>query len=147
MSISDDDDVAQGAVPGRISPDTAPRPLKRFLLQAAAGVCLVLAAIGAVLPVLPATPFVLLAAALLLRSSPALYQRMKKSRLFGRLLTDWEENQGIRLKDRLRAIAIVVGGASITLIFGNLPTWLLVTALVFVAIGVLVILSLPSAKL
>ena len=53
----------------------------------------VLGAIGAVLPLLPTTPFVLVAAWCFARSSPRLHRWLLESRLFGPMLRDWEENR------------------------------------------------------
>jgi uncharacterized membrane protein YbaN (DUF454 family) len=71
-----------------------PNQSTRFtgLKQAAAIVgavaCLILAGIGFFLPVLPSTPFVLLASYLLIQCSPKMHRRLKGSRFFGRILSD-----------------------------------------------------------
>jgi uncharacterized membrane protein YbaN (DUF454 family) len=129
-----------------------PNPSTRFtgLKQAAAIVgavaCLILAAIGFFLPVLPSTPFVLLASYLLIQCSPKMHRRLKGSRFFGRILSDWEDRKGIRPADKVRAIVIVVAGLILTFSVGNLSTTLRFLTLILVLIGLYVIIRLPVAR-
>jgi len=76
---------------------------------------LLLGSIGVVVPLLPTTPFVLLAAACFAKSSPRLHAWLLRSELFGPTLHDWEKNQCISRRVKILAISmmIVVGGISI----------------------------------
>ncbi len=121
--------------------------LRRFASILGSGVCLSLAAIGFFLPVLPCTPFVLLASFLLMRGSPALHQKLKSSRFFGRILVDWEDRKGIRPADKVRAVVVVVSGLILTITFGNLSPLLKFVTLFLVTIGLWVILRLPLAQM
>ncbi|MGN6146745.1 MAG: YbaN family protein [Mesorhizobium sp.] len=56
---------------------------------------LVLAGLGVALPLLPTTPFVILAAFCFARSSPALHDRLLDSRTFGKALRDWRTHRAI----------------------------------------------------
>jgi uncharacterized membrane protein YbaN (DUF454 family) len=56
---------------------------------------LMLAGAGVVLPLLPATPFVILAAFCFARSSPALHDRLHASRTFGKAIRDWRTHRAI----------------------------------------------------
>jgi uncharacterized membrane protein YbaN (DUF454 family) len=51
---------------------------------------------GALLPLLPATPFVLLAAACFTKSSPQAMQWLSHSRLLGPVYRDWQLRGGMR---------------------------------------------------
>jgi len=89
-------------------------PLRALLL--AAGVLLsALAFVGAFLPVLPTTPFLLLAAACFARSSPAFYRRLLANRAFGPYLAQWRHDRTIPRAAKRKAYALVVltFGASI----------------------------------
>lgn len=111
-----------------------------------AGLCVVLATLGIFLPLLPSTPFVLLASYLLCRSSPGMHHSFRNSRLFGRLLTDWEDRGGIRQKDKSRAIVVVLMCSGGTLCFGNLSATLTSMIVALVSVGLFVILRVPLVR-
>ncbi len=73
-----------------------------------------LAAVGVVLPVLPTTPFLLVAAACFARSSPRFYEWLLANRVFGPLIRDWREHRCIPLRAKVLAVALIaaVGGSS-----------------------------------
>ena len=76
----------------------------RALYLSLAGLFFVLAVLGVFLPVLPTTPFLLLTSWCLVRSSPALHARLRRSPLFGPLLADWERHHGVRLYVKISAL-------------------------------------------
>jgi len=47
--------------------------------------------VGVIVPILPTTPFMILAAAIFSRSSPRFHQMLLNNRWFGEVLKDWEE--------------------------------------------------------
>lgn len=116
---------------------------RRILALIGAAVCLVLAAAGLVLPVLPTTPFVLLAGYLLLRSSDQLHKRLVRSRVFGGMLRDWEQTRSIARRTRNSALAVVFVCLTLTVLTTSL--WWSIRAITLFAgsIGILVILRLP----
>jgi hypothetical protein len=67
-----------------------------------------LGALGLVIPVLPTTPFVLLAAACYLRASTRLHQRLVRSRTFGPTIVAWQEHGAIPPRAKAIAIAMVI---------------------------------------
>ena len=72
----------------------APRPLPwpvRWLLLAFAVLCLALGIIGIIVPGLPTTVFILMAAWAAARSSPRLYRWLWNHRLFGPSLRNWAQ--------------------------------------------------------
>ena len=104
---------------------------------------------GVVLPLLPTTPFVLLAAGCFARSSPRMHAWLLGSRVFGPVLADWEKRKCISLKAKLSALTmmIVVGGTSILLFVP--PGWPRLAGLGLIVLGCLVVLSLkvcPDAQ-
>lgn len=134
------DDVSRPKQPTRIA------VLKQAAAIISAVACLILAGIGFFLPVLPCTPFVLLASYLLLQCSPDMHRRLKGSRFFGRILSDWEDRKGIRPADKVRAIVIVIVGLVLSFSVGNLSSTLRFITLILVLIGLFVIIRLPVAR-
>ena len=85
----------------------APGPLRVALLVAGFG-CVGLAALGVFLPLLPTTPFLLVAAACFARSSPRFYRVLLGNRVFGPLIGDWREHRSVPRRAKVMAITAIV---------------------------------------
>lgn len=70
-------------------------PVVRSLYLATGFAALILAAAGVILPVLPTTPFVLLAAACFARSSKHFHDRLLANRIAGPIIYEWVEHRSI----------------------------------------------------
>lgn len=81
--------------------------LKRQLLIIIGTVCVVIGVIGIFIPILPTTPFLLLAAACYLRSSPRFHRWLMNNRLFGVYIRNYTEGRGIPVKVKLFTIALL----------------------------------------
>jgi uncharacterized membrane protein YbaN (DUF454 family) len=77
------------------------------LYAAAGGLCLALGIVGVFLPLLPTTPFVLLASACFLRGSPAAHRRLHAHPRLGPYLAAYEQGRGIPLRAKVVAIALL----------------------------------------
>ena len=96
--------------------------------------------LGAFLPVLPTTPWILLAGFCFARSSPTLHRWLRNSPYFGHMLRDWETHRGIRWRVKLFAVCLVVTVISLTAIFSGAPDWAKLCAAGLGAIGICTIL-------
>ena len=67
-----------------------------------------LGAVGAVVPGMPTTIFLVLAAACFIRSSQKLYDWLITNKTFGPYLKDYREGKGIPLKAKVTALALIV---------------------------------------
>jgi uncharacterized protein len=119
---------------------------KRFVFMALAGLFFVLGALGAVLPVLPTTPFLLLTSYFLARSSPRLNRWLLGSRFFGPILRDWQQLGGVRPDVKVKAIMIVLLAVALSLWLTDLSSTLRWIAAAIALIGIGVILRLPAAR-
>ncbi|RJP32224.1 MAG: DUF454 domain-containing protein [Candidatus Omnitrophota bacterium] len=81
----------------------------RWLWIGAGAISLILAIIGIILPLLPTTPLVILAAYCFSKSSPHLHQWLQTNHYFGSLLRDWEQYGIIRTKSKITATIAMVG--------------------------------------
>lgn len=73
-----------------------------------------LAVLGAVLPLMPTVPFLLVAVFCFARSSPALEQRILDHHYFGPQVRDWQERRAISHKTKLIAIGAMACGVGFT---------------------------------
>ncbi len=119
---------------------------KKVVMMTAAAICFGLAFLGAFLPGLPATPFLLLTSFLLLRTSPKLNARLRRSKMFGPILTDWEEFGGVRSHVKMKAVFVVLISISLTMYFGPEIAWVRWLIGVLAIVGILVICRLPVPK-
>lgn len=79
----------------------------RFILFSVGVISLSLGFIGAFLPVLPTTPFVLLAAWCFVKSSPKAHQWIYRQPMIGDALKNWEQNRAIARKSKITAISLI----------------------------------------
>lgn len=105
-----------------------------------------LAVLGVVLPVLPTTPFLLLASYFFVRSSPRLNAWLLRSRLFGGFLRDWQRHRAVRPRVKVTAVLILLAAVALSIVLGDLPWPLIVLLGVLASIGLVVILRLPVLR-
>src|SRR5690606_32013768 len=79
----------------------------RIVLLAAGFVCVALAVAGAILPLLPTTPFVLLAGWCFARSSPRFHLWLLEHRWLGPYLRNWQDGRGLTRQAKRRALALL----------------------------------------
>jgi uncharacterized protein len=80
---------------------------KKAVLVAAGSVCLALAVLGVFLPLLPTTPFLLLASACYVRSSERLHGWLMGNRLLGGYIRNFKERRGIPLRGRIVTVVLL----------------------------------------
>lgn len=82
-------------------------PAVRYVLLVVGWLAVALGVIGIFLPVLPTTPFLLLAAACFVRSSRRFYLWLVNHRHLGPWIRDYLEGNGIPLKGKVYAIGLM----------------------------------------
>lgn len=119
---------------------------RRVVYLTLAAVFFGLAVVGAILPLLPTTPFLLVTSFLLVRSSPALNDRLMRSRTFGPLLEDWHRHRGVRPRVKMISIALSLTAVTLSAIYGNLPPWGLALLAALSITGMVVLIRLPVIR-
>ena len=88
-------------------PDLHPSATVRWLLVAVGVVATLLGVVGAFVPVLPTTPFLLVAAACFARASPKLDRMLTGSATFGPTILEWRRHRSIPWRTKLVAIGLM----------------------------------------
>lgn len=100
------------------------RGVPRRLLVLAGLLCVGLAVLGWILPIMPATPFLLLAAWLFARSSPRLHRWLRENRLFGRMIRDYEDGRGLPWTWKAGTLLLIWGSVGLSLALVARAWWL-----------------------
>ncbi len=119
---------------------------KRLLYLGCAAFFFLLAVIGIVLPIVPATPFLLVTSYFLVRSFPKLNDLLLEAPYFGPILYDWEVRKGIKTSVKIQAIATVVLGWGISIMVFPIPAWAIYVMAGLVMTGIYVIYRVPEPR-
>ena len=118
---------------------------KKRLLIVAGTVSTAIGIIGIVLPVLPTTPFLLLAAACYLRSSERFYRWLITNRLFGTYIRNYIEGRGMPLMTKIITLLVLWVAIGISAAIGT-QSFILRIVLAVVAVGVTLHIILLKVK-
>ncbi|AQZ51828.1 YbaN family protein [Martelella mediterranea] len=120
------------------------KTVKRRLLIGLGWVMVALALIGAVLPIMPTVPFLIVAAAAFARSSPELEARLMNHPHFGPHLGRWRREGAISLPAKLLAVAAMGCSMVSVLLFAGAWPWLQAGVAFVLACCALYVLTRPS---
>ena len=118
----------------------------RWLYGLLAGLFFLLGTAGAILPGLPATPFLLLTSCFLVRINPKLNDRLLRSRFLGPILVDWQQHGGVRRHVKIKSVICVALIVGLSLCLGNWEGTARLGLIFLAAIGMTVIWRLPVAE-
>lgn len=127
-----------------MAPVTGITSLKQRLYKPLGLTFLLLGAAGILLPVLPSTPFVLLAAWFFARSSPQWHDRLLRSELFGNMIRNWESRRCISLRTKLVALLSMLAAGTASIAYGMEDLTLRIITVVLLVIGGIVVLSIKT---
>lgn len=105
---------------------------------------LLIAFAGAVLPLLPTTPFLLLSAGCFARSSPRWHAWLVNNSTFGPAITNWENNRCVECSTKYFALASMAVMGSLSMIFAMESTQMRVITALLMLIGAVVVCSIKT---
>jgi uncharacterized protein len=106
--------------------------------------CVGFGIVGVILPVLPTTPFLIIALWAFERSSPELSEKLRSHRVVGPYLVAWQDHGVIPLKAKIFAIAAMSFSFGYVFFFTATSVWLLaVLGILLMAVATYVV-SRPS---
>ncbi len=123
--------------------------LKRALLIIAGTLCVALGVLGMFLPLLPTTPFLLLAATCYARSSERFYRWLLANRWCGKYIRNYREGKGIPLRQKVLTILflwLTIGSTAWLAISQWWVRWILLGIAVGVTIHLLKIKTYKPKK-
>ena len=126
---------APQVTPDRLDAPALSGPV-RWLFRTMAAVSLLLALVGAVLPVMPTVPFVLVAAWAAGKSSPRLARWLENHPAMGPLIREWRQGGVVRRRVKWWTTFTMSGGGAFAAVMAR-PWWVPVAVIgVMVAVGV-----------
>jgi len=84
------------------------KQLYRYLIIFIGGLSILLGLLGILLPLLPTTPFFILALGCFARSSPYFHQKLLKAPYIGETLQDWEKHKKIDKKRKIQIYIVIL---------------------------------------
>ncbi|WP_439586407.1 YbaN family protein [Hydrogenophaga sp.] len=118
----------------------------RWLLWAAGSISLALGLIGVVVPGLPTTPFVLLAAACYAKASPRLHGWLLRHRFLGPMVRDWEAHRSLTRRTKTIAILSMVVMVGLSAWGLRHQPWALGALLAAGLVGAFVVVRIPTRE-
>jgi uncharacterized protein len=119
---------------------------KKIIFFAIGWLSVGLAVLGVILPVLPTTPFLLVAVWAFSKSSPALAARIRNDRRFGPMISDWQDHGRIPIFGKIAAVVMMFGAAGYLWFYSGLPLWLVISVCI-IMLGVAgYVVSRPSGQ-
>ena len=115
----------------------------KLVLNIVGVLAVVLGVIGIVVPLLPTTPFLLLAAACFARGSQRMHGWLLNNRVFGKFLSDYEQGRGIPV--RAKVVALLMMWSSLLVAMWRYESLTVRVVLLIVGAGVSIyLLRLPT---
>lgn len=119
-----------------------PAPI-RWLWIAFGLSCVGAGIIGVALPLVPTTPFLLLAAFAFARSSPRLHAWLMGHKRFGPLIRNWNEHGAISRRTKLISVGVMAAMPALSAALGA-PVWTIAVQVLVLSVSAAFILTRPS---
>lgn len=120
-----------------------PHPIRRAAWLVLAWLCVGLAVLGVILPGLPTTPFVLLAAYAAARGSARMHAWLLDHRVFGPMIRDWQREGAVSLSAKRMATLLMLLCAALLFWLAS-PWWMVAVPCAVMLVVALWLWSRPN---
>ncbi|KLT72471.1 membrane protein [Neisseria arctica] len=107
----------------------------RWLFAGCGIIALTLGIIGIFLPILPTTPFVLLAAGCWAKSSPHFHHWLSRHRYFGPIIKNWETRRAIPKKAKYLAFSMMAFSCLLLWVRFPMQWWIAIATMVCISVA------------
>lgn len=118
----------------------------RLVLFALGWFFVALGVIGIFLPLLPTTPFMILAAGLFARSSPRFERWLLDHPRFGQPLMDWRKQGAISKRAKILAVLMMAISLGVMWFFSSAPLWVRIMTAIILAASATFVLTRPAPQ-
>ncbi|WP_449221688.1 YbaN family protein [Tistrella mobilis] len=134
-------DTADERRPEAAAPDREAAPHRHArLLRIAGWICVGLGAVGAVLPLMPTTIFLILAVACFMRADPELARRLLEHPRYGPSIRAWRERGIVSRKAKIAAVVAMAAGLVFSWALGAPAMVLAGTAVILILVATWLVL-------
>ena len=105
-----------------------------------------LGVLGLFLPLVPTTGFLLLAAACFARSSDKWHRWLLSNRVFGPIISDWNEKKCITAPAKIVAVSSIVLFGGYSMIFAVTNLYIRIGGFLLIAVGLYIVLRLTVCE-
>lgn len=111
--------------------------IKHYFIFSCGWLCVIIGLIGALLPIMPTTPFMILALACFAETSPRFHKMLLHNRWIGPPLRQWDQTKTVRRRTKYQAVVMLViaFSFSIGLLWGQWSYQLALLTLAAIMIG------------
>lgn len=120
--------------------------MKNWLLRVLGGLFFGLGILGVFLPVLPTTPFILLALWAFSNSSQRWHDYIHNHPRFGRTAREWKEHRAISLRTKVTAVTIMALSSAYLIFASEASLYVIAAAVAFIAFGAFYLLTRPTLQ-
>jgi uncharacterized protein len=125
---------------GRFAAQGKPMSVRRYLYLGLGWLCLGLGFLGIVMPILPTTPFLLVAVWAFSRSSPELAEKIRNHKTAGPFVRAWQDHSVIPPLGKILALIMMTVMGYYLVAWSALPFWAAAIACVaMIAIGIYIV--------
>ena len=118
--------------------------IKRHLLLALGGLSMAIGIVGIFLPLLPTTPFMLLALWAFSKSSQRFHDYLWNHPRFGATARNWQQHRVVPRSAKISALLVIATSSLLLLFVLDVPRWAAISAVSFMSLSLSWLLTRPE---